>query len=132
MCLRKWAPVHCAKTTIWHTARDCACSVLFLIYINDLPCSISSECSIFADDTSVYRTGSNSALICLTLSKDLTQAVDWATSWGMLFNAEKSEHLKISAKKSDTHDICRVFMDGTQVPQVTSHRHLGVHFSNTL
>ena len=27
--------------------------VLFLVYINDLPSSISSDCSIFADDTSL-------------------------------------------------------------------------------
>ena len=32
---------------------------LFLVYINDLPRSIPSECSIFADDTSMFKTGSN-------------------------------------------------------------------------
>ena len=31
--------------------------VLFLVYINDLPRSIPSECSIFADDTSLSKAG---------------------------------------------------------------------------
>ena len=69
--------------------------VLFLVYINNLTCSISNDCSIFADDTSVYNTGSKPPSICSMLSKDLHYAADWAAEWGMLFNAEKSEHLAI-------------------------------------
>ena len=105
--------------------------VLFLVYINDLPCSISSDCSIFADDTSVYNTGSKPPSICSMLSKDLNYAADWAAEWGMLFNAEKSEHLAISTRKSDITSP-HVTMNGTQIPQVTSHKHLGVNFNNTL
>ena len=105
--------------------------VLFLVYINDLPCSISSDCSIFADDTSVYNTGSKPPSICSMLSKDLNYAADWAAEWGMLFNAEKSEHLAISTRKPDITSP-HVTMNGTQIPQVTSHKHLGVNFNNTL
>ena len=105
--------------------------VLFLVYINDLPCSISSDCSIFADDTSVYNTGSKPPSICSMLSKDLNYAADWAAEWGMLFNAEKSEHLAISRRKSDITSF-HLTMNGTQIPQVTSHKHLGVNFNNTL
>ena len=105
--------------------------VLFLVYINDLPCSISSDCSIFADDTSVYNTGSKPPSICSILSKDMNYAADWAAEWGMLFNAEKSEHLAISTRKPDITSP-HVTMNGTQIPQVTSHKHLGVNFNNTL
>ena len=38
------------------------------------------------------------------LSKDLNYAADWAAEWGMLFNAEKSEHLAISTRKPDITD----------------------------
>ena len=51
--------------------------------------------------------------------------------WGMLFNAEKSEHLAISTRKSDITSP-HVTMNGTQIPQVTSHKHLGVNFNNML
>ena len=94
-------------------------------------CSISSDCSIFADDTSVYNTGSKPPSICSMLSKDLNYAADWAAEWGMLFNAEKSEHLAISTRKPDITSP-HVTMNGTQIPQVTSHKHLGVNFNNTL
>ena len=96
--------------------------ILFLVYINDLPQSIPSECSIFADDASMFETGRNSQLICSRISEDLSRATDWATVWGMQFNAEKSEHLIISAKRNNTSKQ-RVLMDNTQIPQL--------HFSQT-
>ena len=63
-----------------YSTRDCSkpCSLSSLVYINDLPCSISSDCSIFADDTSVYNTGSKLSSLCSVLSKDLNYAADWA------------------------------------------------------
>ena len=105
--------------------------ILFLVYINDMPRSIPSECSIFADDTSMFNTGRNSQLICSRISEDLSRATDWATVWEMQFNAEKSEHLIISTKQNNTSKQ-RVLMDNTQIPQVPSQKHLGIHFSDTL
>ena len=104
--------------------------ILFLVDINDRPRSIPSECSIFADDTSMFKMGRNSQLICSWLSEDLSRATDWTTVWGML-NEEKSEHLIISTKRNNTSQQ-RVLMDNTQIPPVTSHKHLGIHFSDTL
>ena len=63
--------------------------ILFLVYINDLPRSIPSECSIFADDTSMFKTGCNSQLICSRIAEDFSRATDWATVWGMQFHAER-------------------------------------------
>ena len=63
--------------------------ILFLVYINDLPRSIPNECSIFADDTSLFQTGCDSQLICSRISEDLYRATDWATAWGMQLNAER-------------------------------------------
>ena len=93
---------------------------------------VSSGCSMFADDTSVYNTGSKPPWICSMLSKDLNYAPDWAAEWGMLFNAEKSEHLAISTRKSGDITSSHVTMNGAQIPQVTSNKHLGVNFNNTL
>ena len=89
-----------------------------------------TRCSIFADDTSMFKTSHNSQLICSQISEDLSRATDWATVWGMQFNAEKSEHLIISTKRNNTSKQC-VLMENTQIPQVTSHKHLGI-FSDTL
>ena len=105
--------------------------ILFLVYINDLPRSIPSECSIFADDTSMFKMSRNSQLICSQISEDLSRATNWATVWGMQFNAEKSEHLIIIAKRNNTSKQ-RDLMENAQIPQATSHKYLGIHFSDTL
>ena len=36
---------------------------------------------------------SDSKLSCARISADLDVAAEWEDSWGMLFNAKKSEHL---------------------------------------
>ena len=63
--------------------------LLFLIFINDLPKSMTNNCSIFADDTTAYTTGKNITTTTVALSLDVTAASSWADIWGMLFNAEK-------------------------------------------
>ena len=108
--------------------------VLFLVFINDLPCSISSECSIFADDTTVHSTGSDARSTCLSLSNDLHSASEWASIWGMLFNAQKSVHLSVSSgtNKEIAGLQSYVTMDNIPLLQVASHKHLGVHVHKTL
>ena len=70
--------------------------MLFFTYINDLPTQLESSCAIFADDTTVHAARSSaSKLSCARISADLDVAAEWADSWGMLFSAEKSEHLHI-------------------------------------
>ena len=63
----------------------------------------------------------------------MDSAADWAKTWGMLFNAEKSEHLSIrqissSPSPSDSH----VIMGGIQIPKVTEHKHLGITIQSSL
>ena len=101
--------------------------VLFLVFINDLPLSLQNGCSIFADDTTAYTIGDTVTSTCSALSLDLAAASSWAKTWGMLYNAEKSEHLPIN-----TNGRGNVDMDGTIIPQVTAHKHLGVMLNQKL
>ena len=101
--------------------------LLFLIYINDLPSHIKNDCSIFADDTTVDTMDHDPRVSCTRITADLDAAAGWAEKWGMLFSAEKSEHLHIG-KGSDS----RVTMKGNLIPVVSHHRHLGVIFNNKL
>ena len=55
--------------------------VLFLTFINDLPQSLTCECSIFADDSTAYTAGKDTQLTCRKLSLNLDYASDWASSW---------------------------------------------------
>ena len=56
--------------------------LLFLIFINDQPKSMTNNCSIFADDTTAYTTGKNITTTTVGLSRDVTAASSWADIWG--------------------------------------------------
>jgi len=62
--------------------------ILFLVYINDLPLSVSCKVSLFADDTLIYREV-NSKADQNAFQADIDSLQDWADRWGMRFNASK-------------------------------------------
>ena len=101
--------------------------MIFLIYINDLPTQLERSCAIFAEDTSVHAASSDSKLSCAKISAGLDVAAEWADSCGMLFSAEKSEHLHIGKATGR-----RVTMRGVPIPEVKHHRHRGVVMNNKL
>ena len=65
-------------------------SLLFLIYINDMPDVVSdwTFVRLFADDCLVYRP-IESDQDQITLQRDLTTLKYWADRWGMRFNPKK-------------------------------------------
>ena len=62
--------------------------LLFLLYINDLPNTLTSSCYIFADDVKVV--GSNGRK---ELERDLNEVAKWANEWSLCLNANKSHVL---------------------------------------
>ena len=64
-------------------------SVLFIIYINDLPDVIDPVCKIFADDTKIYsRIHSKTDLEIL--QRDLWKVCDWSDDeWLLAFSVPK-------------------------------------------
>ena len=62
--------------------------LLFLIYVNDLPRSISSQVFLFADDTKLIRSISTSA-DHVQLQTDLDNLAKWCDAWQLNFNATK-------------------------------------------
>ena len=64
--------------------------ILFTIFINDLPGEIQSSIKIFADDTKIYNSISNSDV----LTDDLSKLVSWSDKWWLLpFNVDKCKVL---------------------------------------
>ena len=61
--------------------------LLFLKYINDIVNDIESERMIFADDTTLLASGTETAS---QLNKDLSKISAWAEQWKVTFNAGKS------------------------------------------
>ena len=65
--------------------------LLFLIYINDLSNNLSSNCKLFADDTSLFSVVNNIHTSATTLSQDLKAITKWAFQWKMIFNSDLSK-----------------------------------------
>ena len=59
--------------------------LLFTIFINDLPLSITSHIQIFADDTKIYNTVQDSGI----LKNDLDKLVLLSKEWLLPFNIDK-------------------------------------------
>ena len=82
--------------------------ILFLIYINDLDDSITSNVLKFADDTKLFRKV-NTDGDKQHLQNDLDRLVKWSEKWQMLFNLGKCKcihtghrNLKVNYRMGDT------------------------------
>ncbi len=71
--------------------------VLFLVYINDISDCISSNKSLFADDSILYRQ-INSPQVHQILQEDLNKLCKWSEDWLMDFNVTKSYLMTITTK----------------------------------
>ena len=119
----RWSPVHSGvpQGTVLGP-------LLFLIYINDLPDSVSSTVCLFADDCLVYlEVGSIDDQ--LALQRDLDSLENWAHIWGMKFNPSKCTILTISRSPPlhKFYSLC-----GTILQQVSEAKYLGVNIREDL
>jgi len=66
-------------------------TLLFLIYVNELPLSLTSTCTdIFADDTTIDTSSHSIDTLVETLTTDLQNVLSWCNSNNMLFNVSKN------------------------------------------
>jgi len=98
--------------------------LLFLLFVDDLPGSVTSECRLFADDALIFNTRGNS----LILQNDLKTLENWSHTWQMSFNTSKCCVLSIGEKDS-THSY---FLNNNRLKNVNSHPYLGVEISHNL
>ena len=64
-------------------------SLLFLLFINDLPDNIGSNTRLFADNCIVYRTIRDHA-DQEALQEDLVRLAEWEVKWGMEFHLKSA------------------------------------------
>ena len=103
--------------------------LLFLLYINDIVESINSSIRLFADDTSLYIIVDSPIEAANKLNSDLQKVHDWATQWLVTFNPLKSEAIIFSRKRAKPYHP-PVLMENQPIIEVSSHKHLGIIFSN--
>ena len=97
--------------------------LLFLLYINDIVENIHSSIRLFADDTSLYIIVDDPIDSANQLNNDLQTIHLWAKTWLVTFNPTKSESVIFSWKRNKPYHP-PVFMNQTEIKEVTSHKHL--------
>ena len=106
--------------------------LLFLIYVNDLPSSISSPSvgiSLFADDTKCFSVVESPADACAPKT-EARNVEKWALSWRLKFNPQKCKVLSVTRKH---HPIVAEYTINSEIMQhVDTQRDLGVTFSSDL
>ena len=105
--------------------------LMFLVYINDLPCSVvHSSPLLFADDTKCAYTLPTGISASPEFQADLDALHHWSVVNGLKFNDKKSVCMRFS-RVSDT--IQPVYtLDGVPIKVLSGHRDLGVMFSSDL
>lgn len=104
--------------------------LLFLIYINDLPNSVTSSIRLFADDCVIYRVISSHS-DTLTLQSDLDKISTWCDTWKMRLNSQKCKLMRFSRRTAPPNLHNYRIMDSA-LEEVTSYKYLGVHITSNL
>ena len=93
--------------------------LLFHVYINDLPYSVTCNSDLFADDTALHRLIENGS-DCDLLQEDLTAALEWCKSWLVPLKIEKCEVLHIIRKKDPIR--FQYSLNNILLPEVDHHK----------
>ena len=98
---------------------------IFVLFINDLPESVSSTVMIFADDTKLFNTVSR---YHKQLQEDLDKLLDWSETWQLHFNQGKCKALHFGRNNpKKTYNI-----GNTTLEVVLEEKDLGVIVDNQL
>ena len=103
--------------------------ILFLVHINDIADSVTSEIRLFADDCVCYRE-INDPSDCQRLQEDIDKLGDWADRWGKRFQPVKCNMMQLSRKRSSIKH--KYTLKGTELILLDSIKYLGVNITNKL
>jgi hypothetical protein len=104
--------------------------LLFLIYINDIACGLSSNIRLFADDCILYRVINNNT-DCESLQTDFNKLCNWCHEWQMILNHSKCFKISFTTKRRP-FTAQYLFPDGNYVQTTDNSKYLGVHFSSNV
>ena len=78
--------------------------LLFLLYINDLPnCLSKSTPILFADDTTVVKSGTNLNDLYRDMNSELSNLENWCLANKLSLNAKKTKYIVFKPKKTHVH-----------------------------
>ena len=107
--------------------------LLFLIMINDIPSGgdHNSHGSLFADDSAVWRSGTNLSYLLKKQQETLDAIVAWCDVWGFKLNEAKTVSI-IFSHKNKVVSSAKLTIYGKQLQFVESTKFLGLIFDSRL
>jgi len=96
--------------------------LLFLIYVNDLTETTTSDLRLYADDALLYSHDTKQ------IQDDINSMYKWAQEWQMSFNPSKCAHLQINHHSPNV----TLYLGKEKIPQASKVKYLGVTIDNTL
>ena len=80
-------------------------SLLFLLYVNDLPNNLKSNVKLFEDDVLLFSVVYDPVETAEEINSDLRSINNWATNWKILFNPDLSKQATEFLFSNKRHDV---------------------------
>ena len=111
--------------------------LLFGLFINDLPLSISDPCvmcDLFADDSTLHCSGKKLSHVQNSLQHSLHDVANWCSLNEMVIHPGKTKCMAIAARqKHQTEPLTlSLVLDNNPLEQIRSHKVLGVFIDDKL
>ena len=103
--------------------------LLFLLFINDLPnASPILQFVLFADDSNIFFTHNSYEKLFTELNSELIKISEWFKVNKLSLNLTKTNYILFRSHRKPTPQIIgKIFIDTTEIPQVSTVKFLGLH-----
>ena len=107
--------------------------LLFLIYINDFPLTISKLANsiIFADDASIVISNTNQESFRNSINSTMIEIINWFQSNLLTLNCEKTHFLQFLTKKQNEIKL-QIVASNSIITNINSTKFLGLVIDSTL
>ena len=108
--------------------------LLFLIYIEDLSDSLTTNARLFANNASLFSVVDNINLSVTNLNSSLSKINAWANQWKITFNPDPNKQAQELVFSRKTKNISHLPLNFSNnfVQQVQFQKHLGVYLGSKL
>ena len=106
--------------------------LLFILYINDITSSTAEDINLFADDTSLSIIAKDPSSLALRVQHAVDNISEWFDRWLLTANSLKTKLVVFRSRHMAAVNLSPTFPSGDTICQVSSHRHLGLIFHETL
>lgn len=101
--------------------------ILFIIFINDIPTFLKTKLALFADDTAIYAQSFHATVAAKQTQIHVSQLEQYYKKWKISLNAEKTEAIVFSKKRTSNKIFTPIKINNTIVQIKSSVKYLGVY-----